>query len=98
MGTLACKETGTARKESIRSVPPEDKKMAAFDDKDNDAAEVTDAMGSSTPSLNLWDEIEESEEQHESFEKEHAIIGCESQDDSSRLVSFSSSLQHVVCY
>jgi hypothetical protein len=54
--------------------------MAAFDDKDNDAAEVTDAMGSSTPSLNLWDEIEESEEQHECFEKEHAIIGCESQD------------------
>ena len=25
--------------------------MATFDDKDNDAAEVTDAVGSSTPSL-----------------------------------------------
>jgi hypothetical protein len=77
VGTLASKETVRAMKESVRSVPPEDKKVGAFDGKENDAAEVISAVMSSTPSLDKWVEVEGSKEQNDSSEKECESIGGE---------------------
>jgi hypothetical protein len=77
LGALAHKETVRATKESVRSVPAEDEKVGAFNSKENDAAEVTNAVMSSTPSLDKWVKVEGSKEQHDSSEKECAIIGGE---------------------
>jgi hypothetical protein len=77
VGALARKETVRAMKESVRSVPAEDEKVGAFDGKENDAAEVTNAVMSRTPSLDKWVEIKGSKEQHDSSEKECVVIGGE---------------------
>jgi hypothetical protein len=77
VGALTRKETVGAMKESVRLVPPEDEKVGAFDGKENDAAEVTNAVMSSTPSLDKWVKVEGSKEQHDSSEKELEIIGGE---------------------
>jgi hypothetical protein len=64
-------------KVSVRSVPLELEKVAAFDGKENDAAEVTNAVMSSMPSLGKWVEVEGSKEQHDYSEKQCAIIDGE---------------------
>jgi hypothetical protein len=73
----ARKETGVTMEEAVRSVSPEDEKVYAVVGEDNGAAEVTDAVGSSTPPLDEWVEVEESQEQHDSPEKERTMIGGE---------------------
>jgi hypothetical protein len=73
VGEHARKETGTAIKESARSVPPEDEKVGAFVGKNNDAAEVTKAVVSSTLSLDEWGQ--KSRSVHPEVEKVGAFVG-----------------------
>jgi hypothetical protein len=77
VSVLARKETVRAMKESVRSVPPENKKVGTCNGKENNAAEVTNAVMSRMPSLDKWIKIKGSKEQHDSSEKECAIIGGE---------------------
>jgi hypothetical protein len=77
VGALARKETVRAMKELVRLVPPEDKKVGTFDGKENNAAEVSNAVMSCTPSLDKWVEVEGSKEQNASSEKECESIGGE---------------------
>jgi hypothetical protein len=75
VGAFARKERVKAMKESVRLVPHEDEKVGACDGKENDTAEVTNAVMSSMPSsLDKWVKVEGSKEQHDSSEKECAII------------------------
>jgi hypothetical protein len=77
VGAFARKERVRAMKESVRLVPHEDEKVGACDGKEDDAAEDTNAVMSSMPSLDKWIKVEGSKEQHDSSEKECAIIGGE---------------------
>jgi hypothetical protein len=58
-------------------VHPEVENVGAFVGKDNDAAEDTDAVVSSMPSINKWVKVERYKEQQDSSENERLIIGGE---------------------
>jgi hypothetical protein len=76
LGSDVHKETGAAIDEVVKSVPSTEK-VGTVVGEGNDAGEVTDVVRSSSPSLDEWVEVEESEGQHDSHEKELAMIGGE---------------------